>query len=203
VEQFDVWVELEPLGIPDAWAVECKDEARPLERGEVQKFRHRVENVGASKGLIVSRSGYQRGCKDVADKTNVSLFTPEEIEGYLKSEISQQRLLRLLVRLTQVLDRLRQMTKREKWPRGGIAYLPSGPGSEQYLARMAKLSFIRDQVTEILAGKRVHLAPSPEDDLNGMEVTYEVVSSPNEYCSVVEAFVEETERWSQGLSAPQ
>jgi restriction endonuclease Mrr len=83
-DNIDVLVWFDSLGIPDMWAVECKDKGRPVERVDVLAFQKRVENIGASRGVMVSRSGYQSGALDAADKTNIVLKTPSELVRPLK-----------------------------------------------------------------------------------------------------------------------
>lgn len=56
------------MGIADLWAVECKDQVAKASRGDVQTFHNKVENIGASRGVMVARNGYQAGCLAAKDQ---------------------------------------------------------------------------------------------------------------------------------------
>jgi hypothetical protein len=205
IDNVDVLVRFDSLGIPDVWAVECKDESRAVPRGAVQLFHKKVENIGASRGVMVSRGGYQTGCAAVAEKTNILLTTPSSLAGSLEAAVTRQRLQRLLSRVTRLLDFLAEMRKHgERRPGKPFRYglmmkLPTGPGSDQYLGRIGKLAFVKEQVTDVLVGKDVILVPSSDEDPYGEETVFEVVSSPREFCDVLDALLTDAEAWSAGL----
>lgn len=208
-DNVDVWVEFESLGMTEKWLVECKDEKRPAEKDDVRALRTRVENVGASRGVLVSRNGFQRGCDDVAAKTNILLTDPIELADRLDTEISTQRLHRVLARVTVLVDRLTEMKKYGTRPRGGrfrmgmTVHLPSGPGSDQYFSRLGKLTFIKTQVTDVLIGRHVYLVPSDEEDPHAEETLYDVVGGRAEFCDIVEQVVAASETWADGLVPPE
>src|SRR5437867_856395 len=74
--QVDVWVELESLGFPDRWAIECKDRTSPVKKEHVLTFQGVVNDVGAFRGIMVSTSGFQPGATAAALHTNILLLTP-------------------------------------------------------------------------------------------------------------------------------
>lgn len=208
-DNIDVWVEFESLGMSEKWAVECKDEKAPAEKDDVRALRTRVENVGASRGVLVSRNGFQSGCGTLAANTNILLTNPEDLAARLETEISNQRLQRLLARVTFLVDKLTDMKKYGTRPPGGgfrmgmAVHLPSGPASEQYFERLGKLSFIKTQVTDVLVGKDVYLVPSDEEDPSAEETLYEVVSGRREFCDIVERVVTDSEGWAGRLVPPE
>lgn len=208
-ENVDVLVEFESFGIAEAWVVECKDQAEPVNRGDVQILQKKVENIGASRGLMVSRSGYQSGCEPTAANSNILLKSLEWLNESLLSEISRQRLLRLLARVTSLLDNLSDMRKYgERRPGkpfryGATVKFPTGPRSEEYSLRFRRLSFIKEQITEVLVGDSVYLIPSDEDDPSAEETLYEVISSRREFCDVLERVLADSEQWAHALVPPE
>jgi hypothetical protein len=59
LRQVDVWVEYRVMGhFPITVLVSCKDHSRPLDIGEVETFLAERNSVGASLGVIYSRSGF-------------------------------------------------------------------------------------------------------------------------------------------------
>jgi len=58
--------------------IECKYHKRPVNPEKVDAFVTKLGDVGASRGAIVSRSGFQRGAKRTAALHNVALLTYHE-----------------------------------------------------------------------------------------------------------------------------
>ncbi len=58
----------------------------------MRAFAEDVENAGADKGVMVSRSGYQSGCSAAVENRNVLLLTPVEFEDSVGDEIAWERL---------------------------------------------------------------------------------------------------------------
>lgn len=209
IENVDVFIRFETLGMEDFWAVECKDHRGPVKRADVQVLQHKVENVGASRGVMVSRSGYQKGCHATVKKSNVLLTSIEELKLSLEEQVSRQRLQHLLARVSSLLDELQRM---EKWGeripgspfrRGVTRKLPTGPGSDQYFERIGKLALVKEQVSDVLMGAEIFRVPSDEQDPYSEFVSFEHISRRPEFCDVVEQILSENERWAEGLVPPK
>ena len=59
--------------------VECKHQHAPIKREVIQILRDRLQSVGASKGILVSTSGFQSGAVKYADTHGIALI--QLIEG--------------------------------------------------------------------------------------------------------------------------
>lgn len=73
---------------------ECKYWSKKVSQDVIFSFRAVVNDVGANKGIIVAKNGFQRGAYKNAQHTNIELRTWEEFLGeykdsYLKSHIKQ------------------------------------------------------------------------------------------------------------------
>jgi hypothetical protein len=55
--------------------VECKDWSRPVEKRDVQAFLHTLRDLGAHKGIIVSRTGFQDGAVSIAKANGIALLS--------------------------------------------------------------------------------------------------------------------------------
>lgn len=60
--------------------VECKFWRKSVTQETVHSFRTVVADCGANIGFIVSKSGFQSGCYEAAEKTNVRLVSLQELE---------------------------------------------------------------------------------------------------------------------------
>ncbi len=70
--------------------VECKFWSKSVDQETVHSFRTVVEDCGANIGLIVSKSGFQSGCYDAAEKTNARLLSLRERLRWLQGRAVQQ-----------------------------------------------------------------------------------------------------------------
>lgn len=61
--------------------VECKNWTSRVPQAIVHAFRTIVSDMGANSGYIVSKAGFQSGCFDVIEHTNIKLFTWEEFQA--------------------------------------------------------------------------------------------------------------------------
>lgn len=71
--QVDVWVTFLQDGVEQRWAVECKRTKERVKKHHVLTLRGVVEDVGASRGFLLSESGFQAGAYAAADSTSLTL----------------------------------------------------------------------------------------------------------------------------------
>ena len=76
---FDVTARIEVLGAKFLILVECKHEARRVERSVVQVLHSKLNSVGAQKGMIFSTGGFQSGAVEFAEKHGIALV--QVVEG--------------------------------------------------------------------------------------------------------------------------
>ena len=68
------------------FVVECKDWSRPVQKRDVQAFLHVIRDIGAHKGIMVSRSGYQKGAISVAHALPIPWVLPQTSAFFPSSE---------------------------------------------------------------------------------------------------------------------
>lgn len=61
--------------------IECKFWNKPINQEVVHSFRTVVNDYGATSGFIVSKVGFQKGCIDAVNKTNIKLVTLKNLEN--------------------------------------------------------------------------------------------------------------------------
>lgn len=77
--QFDVTVRFKGGIYNYLTVVECREKEKPLKVAEVDEFVTKSSDAKANKAIMVSSSGFQKGCFDVAEKHGVELFTVQEV----------------------------------------------------------------------------------------------------------------------------
>lgn len=76
----DVLAEETIDGIASQIVCECKDWATNVPQEVVHAFRTVVQEIGAHRGFVISRVGFQTGARAAAANTNISLVTFEEFQ---------------------------------------------------------------------------------------------------------------------------
>jgi hypothetical protein len=74
-KEIDVLTEDSHTYPPSKYAIECKYWSSPVPQEVVHSFRTVVADLGAHRGIIVSKAGFQSGSYEAAENTNIDLFT--------------------------------------------------------------------------------------------------------------------------------
>lgn len=80
--QIDVFYQFENAGVIHRVAIECKYHSRPLDRDTIMPFCNKITDIGNIIGVIVSKSGYQNGAKEYAEKHGITLLTTEDLPKF-------------------------------------------------------------------------------------------------------------------------
>ncbi|MBR0986089.1 restriction endonuclease [Bradyrhizobium liaoningense] len=76
----DVFAEETVEGIRSRVVCECKNWRTNVPREKVHAFRTVMDETGANRGYIISRTGFQQGAVEAAASTNVELLTFEQFQ---------------------------------------------------------------------------------------------------------------------------
>lgn len=71
--QVDVYWEYRVAGINQRVAIECKNYNKELSIGKVRDFYSVLNDIGHTKGVMVTKIGYQRGAKEFAERCGIDL----------------------------------------------------------------------------------------------------------------------------------
>lgn len=77
--QVDVFYQFEKAGIIHKVAIECKDHGRPIDNGLVAKFYGKLINAGDIRKVMISKYGFQKLAKEIAEDNDVLLLTIDEL----------------------------------------------------------------------------------------------------------------------------
>ncbi|MDN8266355.1 restriction endonuclease [Acinetobacter baumannii] len=77
--QVDVFYQFEKAGVIHKVAIECKDHGRPIDNGLVAKFYGKLINAGDIRKVMISKYGFQKLAKEIAEDNDVILLTIDEL----------------------------------------------------------------------------------------------------------------------------
>ncbi|EDI1748311.1 restriction endonuclease [Salmonella enterica] len=80
--RIDVFYQFENAGFTHRVAIECKYHQRPLDRDTIMPFCNKITDIGNIIGVIVSKSGYQSGAREYAEKHGITLLTTEDLPKF-------------------------------------------------------------------------------------------------------------------------
>ena len=101
--KIDVYVNFKALSVDCSWIVECKHWNSNVTKEKVLALQSIVQDVGADKGVLVAKKGFQSGAIRCAQKSNIILTNLEDLRRYIDDEIKTSGW-KSLTRRTQYLS---------------------------------------------------------------------------------------------------
>ncbi len=95
----DVVVRGQHVGLHQLWLVECKHWSRPVGKVHVAALAETVSDVGADRGLLLSDTGFHAGAIQLAERSQVTLTSLEELHERSTGELLLLTLARFRRRL--------------------------------------------------------------------------------------------------------
>lgn len=80
--EIDVFYEFDKAGIRHRVAIECKDWATPVSKGQIQEFESKLRDIGNITGVVVSRNGYQSGATGFAKYHDILALRFEDLPSF-------------------------------------------------------------------------------------------------------------------------
>jgi len=87
--KIDVWVVLSVMGINSKWAIECKNWNSNVSKEKVLALQSIIQDVGADKGVIISKKGFQSGAVRCAQNTNIILTDFDDLKAIIEEEFAK------------------------------------------------------------------------------------------------------------------
>jgi len=112
--KIDVYVKFRQYGIECVWIIECKYWNQNVSKEKVLALQAIVDDVGADRGVIVSKTGFQSGAIRAAVKTNITLTSLEELEEYIKDAVHERAIKHLELKALNLKRRYFELHKTEK-----------------------------------------------------------------------------------------
>jgi hypothetical protein len=83
----DVSVRFSRFGLRQHWIVECKFWNRAVPKEKVLTLKSIVEDIGADRGIFITKSGYQSGAHASASHTNLVLTSLAQLRSGVTEEV--------------------------------------------------------------------------------------------------------------------
>jgi hypothetical protein len=123
----DVTLRTHHYGIDQLWICECKDWNRRVPKERVLTFQGIVEDVGADRGLMFSEEGFQAGGIRMAQNSNLTLTSIEDLRESGQRELADVAIRRAAAETRNLLDRSSALHRTERLSKSQFA-LGAAPG---------------------------------------------------------------------------
>ncbi|GBG35815.1 restriction endonuclease [Mycobacterium montefiorense] len=150
VHKIDVAVRGYRAGVRFLWIVECKYWNRRVDKSVVSTLRDIVQDVGADRGIILSRRGFQSGAPALATKSNITLTSLDELQTDTEDEYKEYRCVLVTKRCQAIIDEITALST--LFRRGGM-YGTSFPAGLNGIEFTGRASILRSAAEAALAGK--------------------------------------------------
>jgi Restriction endonuclease len=149
----DVVVRGYRAGVDFLWIVECKYWNRPVSKATVATLVAIVQDVGADRGLLLSRRGFQAGATALAHRSNITLTSLSELQANTADEYIEFQCELLTKRCQAAIDTIsaRTIVTRHS-PNHLTASDPPGCGYVSYEVR-GRISMIEQAIQAAVEGK--------------------------------------------------
>lgn len=82
VHEFDVFYDFWHLNLLFRVAIECKDWNSPVDKGKVQEFWSKIDDLYNIAGVMIAKSGYQEGALQFAKAKGILLLTLNDLPSF-------------------------------------------------------------------------------------------------------------------------
>jgi hypothetical protein len=140
VHDVDVVVRGQRVGLHQLWLVECKHWSRPVGKVHVAALAEIVRDVGADRGLLLSESGFQAGAIRLAERSQVTLTSQEELRERSTGELLLLTLAGFRRRLALLAERVDALSHADRHGAGvRVVHPRRGVGMDAVLRLHAAL----------------------------------------------------------------
>lgn len=173
----DVWVTRNIYGLEHRWAIETKHWRKRVSKLHVVALKGIVDDVGADRGVLLSSSGFQAGAISMAERSNTTLSSLDDLRESVREELERYTLSSIEKKAAVVADGLHQLYDHESSSKDGYFRGSSRPkpgiDSRAVMEAVGKLSVLDFGFRSVRIGK----GPIPirfKEDGNTLTSTREI-----------------------------
>jgi hypothetical protein len=128
--KIDVFVRFKRFGIEIKWVIECKYWNTSIPKEKVLVLAAIVDDVGADRGILISKVGFQSGAIRAAQVSNITLTSLEELKEISQGDLISALLQTLETKVIQLKDSFFSLFASEDINERGfrMSYLVPKPG---------------------------------------------------------------------------
>ncbi len=104
--EIDVWITRKIYGLEHRWVVETKHWKNRVSKLHVAALKSIVDDVGADRGILLSSSGFQSGAISMAEHSNITLSSLDDMRESIREELERYTLSSLEKKAAIVTDAL-------------------------------------------------------------------------------------------------
>lgn len=154
----DVWVEFNKFGFQNKWAVECKYWDSNVTKEKVMALKSIVDDVGADRGVIISKTGFQSGAIRATAYTNITLTSIEDLKQTVQDDLMQSSLYHLESSATRLRHELHNLYKVDQTGPNSLVSTPQpGVDGNLVIRTIGKLSILEQGFDNIRLAKPPYL----------------------------------------------
>jgi len=209
--EVDVFVTFKQHGIDCQWVVECKCWNSSVPKEKVLALQSIVDDIGADKGVLVSKEGFQDGAIKQSQKSNIFLTSLDELKELVEEEIlsyKAENLEKELVNLNLKYDELVNQTysKSGEYLKFGFLEYDIKGIDEQKAIVLAWL--LRELKKDLDLNKvqpeayKIYLCDENTDFNMNLEIKTKSVYDQIEYLDNLETITRLSSKWLQEKKVP-
>lgn len=156
--EVDVWVSRSIYGLEHHWVVECKLWKSAVTKQHVITLKGVVDDVGADRGILISSSGFQSGAISMAERSNITLTSLEEMNESIRNEFERYTLSSLEEKAVLIVESLHGLyiteSKQENGYFHGTRRPKNGIDGSLVMNAIGSLSVLESGFKAIKTGKK-------------------------------------------------
>lgn len=196
--EIDVYVTFQQYGVSCTWIVECKYWKSNVTKDKVITLQGIVDDVGADRGILISKTGFQSGAIKASRNSCITLTSLEDLIDDLSESATKRAIETLHIRLTRTKHQLYSLKKIVKTGKNSFTSLyPDHIDGKAVLHYFGMLCIIETGFENIKLGKQSF--PCDFDDSTNKIVT---TDSLEKFLKKVHLHVETCDQWLK-LNAKQ
>lgn len=189
--EVDVYVSFKKYGIQCQWIIECKCWNSNVPKEKVAALQSIISDVGADRGVIISKKGFQSGAIRLATNSNITLASLEDLKDYIKEETEKREVDFLEAQLTHYKYKFLNLGVREKSKYGFTRSYPKGIDGGKVMELFGKICIILMSFEQLKIGNSK--LPYKFDDATGKTM---VTDSIETFLESVKDIIVECDQYS-------
>lgn len=190
--EVDVYVTFEQYGINCAWVIECKFWNTNVPKEKVLTLQAIVNDVGADRGILISKTEFQSGAIRCAQKSNITLTSLEDLKKDLAHDLTKRMIDSLEAKLLNTKNQIFDLSTKEKVREGcWRSSYPEGISGKMAMEYGGMLCILETGFSNHKVGKKLYPIEFSEDrnKIKTTESIEEFLSAVKNQLTIINAWL--------------